>query len=891
MTQPLSEKYDPKAIEATWYARWESEDAFHSVPDPSKRPFVIAMPPPNITGRAHMGHGSTYTPMDILTRLHRMRGDNAVWLPGQDHAAIATQNVIEKELAKEGLTRYDLGPDKFRERAEAWRKQYGHIIYEQFRALGFGPDWQRDRYTMDAGLTRAVTKVFIDLYREGLIYRGLRLVNWCPHCQSTLSDSEVEREDVQGTLYYVRYKAVDGKTVDAKSPATGDAASGVVVATTRPETIFADVAVAVHPDDPRYASLIGKKVMRPLSPAPIPVIADSAVERDFGTGALKITPGHDQTDAEIGERHGLEAKSVIGVDAKMTDDVEPQFVGLDRFKARELAVKTLRDRGVLEKEEAYAVSQGTCYRCDSIVEPLLSLQWFVKIKSLAAPALEASRSGRVRFTPQRYQRTYEDWLERIRDWCISRQIWLGHRMPVWYCANGHVNMAEAPPAKCEVCGNTSLTQAPDTLDTWFSSALWPFSILGWPEETPELKAWYPTQLMITAREIIFLWVARMVMMGLHFLEKEPFPEVLITPLIMDEQGRKMSKSLGNALDPMDLVETYGADATRFGIVSQMHAGQDVRFSIARCDDARKFGNKIWQAVRFALQTFPELQESRAPLTMPPADQWTLADRWIIDALALAIENVDKAAAAYDFSEWSQSLYSFIWNQLCDVYIEIAKDKAPTRASILNRALITALQLLHPIMPFVTEELWQHLPHEGQRIEKAAWPNAATGRSDPTAREEMAKVLEFSKAVRDLRAIPQLKYRDLSDVHIAGADNTLLGLLQRESGVVRTMGRASSVIPVADGDGRPQHALSRRIGSVEVMLPVDAAFLEKERAALRKEIEKANVERDALERKLASKGFREKAPAEVVQKEETRLHELRAHLAKSSERLESLNRPG
>jgi len=879
MTEPLSEKYDPKAIEATWYARWESEGAFHAVPDPSKPPFVIAMPPPNITGRAHMGHGSTYTPMDILTRLHRMRGDNAVWLPGQDHAAIATQNVIEKELTKEGLTRYDLGPDKFRERAEAWRKQYGHIIYEQFRALGFGPDWQRDRYTMDAGLSRAVTKVFIDLYREGLIYRGLRLVNWCPHCQSTLSDSEVEREDVAGTLYYVRYKPADK---------SGD---GVVVATTRPETIFADVAIAVHPEDPRYASLIGKKVMRPLSPAPIPVIADSAVERAFGTGALKITPGHDQTDAEIGERHGLEAKSVIGFDAKMTGDVEPQFVGLDRFKARDLAVMTLRERGAREREEPHTVSQGTCYRCDTVVEPLLSLQWFVKMKSLAAPALEASRSGRVHFTPLRYQRTYEDWLERIRDWCISRQIWLGHRMPVWYCANGHVNVAETSPAKCEVCGNTSLTQAPDTLDTWFSSALWPFSILGWPEETSELKAWYPTQLMITAREIIFLWVARMVMMGLHFLGKEPFPEVLITPLIMDEQGRRMSKSLGNALDPMELVNTYGADPTRFGIVSQMHAGQDVRFSIARCDDARKFGNKIWQAVRFALQTFPELQESRALLAMPPVDQWTLADRWIMDALALAIENVDQAAATYDFSEWSQSLYSFIWNQLCDVYIEIAKDKAPTRGAILNRTLSTALQLLHPIMPFVTEELWQHLPHEGDRIEKATWPNAATSRSDPTAREEMAQILEFSKTVRDLRAIPQLKYRDLSDVHVAGADKTFLALLKRESGVVRTMGRASAVIPIADGDGRPQHALSRRIGSVEVMLPVDAAFLEKERVALRKEIEKANAELGALERKLASKGFREKAPTEVIQKEESRLHELRVHLAKSSERLESLNRPG
>ncbi len=671
MTEPLAEKYDPKGLEAAWYARWEAEGAFHAEPDPSKPPFVIAMPPPNITGRAHMGHGSTYTPMDILTRQHRMRGFNAVWLPGQDHAAIATQNVIEKELAREGLTRHDLGPDKFRERAAAWRQQYGHIIYEQFRALGFGPDWQRDRYTMDEGLSRAVLRVFIALYREGLIYRGLRLVNWCPHCQSTLSDSEVEREDVEGKLYFVRYRpAQTGAATDGKG-------EGIVVATTRPETIFADVAVAVHPYDPRYKEMVGTSVMRPLSPAPIPVIADTAVERDFGTGALKITPGHDQTDAEIGERHGLEARSVIGLDAKMTADVEPQFSGLDRFAARELAVATLRERGLLEKEEAHTVASGTCYRCDTIVEPLLSLQWFVKMKTLAAPALEVARNGKLRFTPDRYRRTYEDWLEHIRDWCISRQIWLGHRLPVWYCANDHVNVAETAPTKCEVCGDSHLTQAPDTLDTWFSSALWPFSILGWPDKTPELDAWYPTQLLVTAREIIFLWVARMVMMGLHFLGEEPFPQVLITPLIMDEQGRKMSKSLGNSLDPMELVASYGADATRFAIVSQMHEGQDVRFSIARCDDARKFGNKIWQAVRFALQTFPQLQASRAQ-PLPPESAWTLADRWVMDALAQTVQLVDAAAERYDFSEWSQSLYSFVWHQVCDVYIEIAKGQGPNQ---------------------------------------------------------------------------------------------------------------------------------------------------------------------------------------------------------------------
>jgi valyl-tRNA synthetase len=869
--QPLLEKYDPVAIEGRWYRQWEAEGAFHAEPDPSKPPFVIPMPPPNITGRAHMGHGSTYTAMDILTRYHRMRGDNAVWLPGQDHAAIATQNVIEKDLAKEGLTRFDLGPDKFRERAAAWREKYGHIIYEQFRALGFGPDWARDRYTMDAGLSAAVARVFVQLYEEGLIYRGLRLVNWCPHCQSTLSDSEVEREDVQGSLYFVRYRGEEP-------------GNDIIVATTRPETIFADVAVAVHPDDPRYARLIGKRVMRPLSPMPIPVIADAAVEREFGTGALKITPGHDQTDAEIGERHNLAAASVIGFDGKMTGDVEPAFAGLDRSAARDLAITTLRERGLLEREEPHAIAAGTCYRCDTVIEQLLSLQWFVKMTTLAAPALAASRDGLVRFAPERYAKIYEDWLKRIRDWCISRQIWLGHRLPVWYCANGHVNVALVKPDRCTTCGDAALTQDPDTLDTWFSSALWPFSILGWPEHTKELEVWYPAQLLVTAREIIFLWVARMVMMGLHFMGRVPFAQVFITPLIMDEQGRKMSKSLGNSLDPMQLVEQYGADATRFGVVSQMHEGQDVRFSIERCDDARKFGNKIWQATRFALVTFPELAAQDAPADPKDADL-TLADRWILDALAHAVERVDRAAATYDFSEWAQTMYTFIWNQLCDVYIEIAKDRASTRAPVLGRVLAAAMQLLHPIMPFLTEELWQRLPHQGDRIEKAPWPTQE--RADAAARADMSKILEFVETVLSLRAVPKLPYRELRDVTIVDADDGTVSLLRREAGIVRTLGRAAAVNAVRAGDGRPEHALSRRMGNIEVLLPVDASFVEKERASLHKEIEKTRTEIGALERKLGQSGFREKAPRAVVEKEQARLEELRMTLAKSSERLRDL----
>jgi len=870
----MLERYDPAAIEPQWYARWEAAGAFHAEPDPSRPPFVIAMPPPNITGRAHMGHASTYTPMDVLTRYHRMRGFNAVWLPGQDHAAIATQNVIEKELAKEGLTRHDIGRERFLERARAWRALYGGIIYKQFRALGFGPDWQRDRYTMDEGLIRAVNRVFVDLYGAGLIYRGTRLVNWCPRCASTLSDSEVEREARPGTLYFVRYDRQDH-------------AGSVTVATTRPETIFADAAIAVHPDDERYRALVGSSVVRPLSPKPIPVIADAGVEKAFGTGALKITPGHDFSDAEIGGRHHLPAISVIDVSARMTDDVEEEFRGLDRFAARELAVRRLRERGALVKEEPYSVAAGLCYRCDTLVEPLLSLQWFVKMRPLAEPALAATRDARIRFIPERFRRTYDDWLEHIRDWCISRQIWWGHRLPVWYCRDDHATVSETLPAVCAACGSSSLSQDEDTLDTWFSSALWPFSILGWPEKTPEFEAWYPTQVMVTGRDIIFLWVARMVMLGLRFAADIPFSTVLITPQIQDEQGRKMSKSLGNSLDPMELVRDFGADAARFGIVGQMHEGQDVRFSVAKCDEARKFCNKIWQAARFALQAFPELKSPSSTRELPDSTTWTLADRWIMHELAQTAAGVRAAYEAFDLSGVARLLYAFIWNAACDVYVEIAKDRAPTRAPIIGRVVSVAMQLLHPIMPFVTEAIWQRLPHAGRFIGDGPWPIEEAGRPDPAAALHMRRLLEFSEAVRALRAVPNLPYRELRDVHVVGADQDLLELLEREPAIVRTLARAERVHPLSAADGRPPHALSKPFDSAEILLAVDESYLEKERTALRKAVERTTLEIAALEQKLGSAGFVAKAPANVVEKERARLADLRAALGANRDRLRSL----
>jgi valyl-tRNA synthetase len=873
MTQesaPMLDKYDPSAIESPWYQRWEAAGLFHVEPDASKPPFVIAMPPPNITGRAHMGQGSTYTPMDTLTRFHKMLGDNAVWLPGQDHAAIATQNVLEKKLAGEGLTRFDVGRDKFVELFWQWREEYGGILYQQFRALGFGPDWQRDRFTMDDGLSKAVIEVFVALYEEGLVYRGTRLINWCPRCTSTLSDSEVEREDRPGVLYHVRYKEVGG-------------GEGVVIATTRPETIFADVAVAVHPGDDRYAHLVGKLVQRPLAPGPIPVIADAAVEREFGTGALKITPAHDQTDFEIGERHGLPSPTVIGFDGRLTGDVEPEFAGMDRFEARTLAVQRLRERGVLVDEQPHIVNVGLCYRCDTIIEPLLSLQWFVKMKPLAAPALESSRSGRLRFAPERYRRTYEEWLEKIRDWNISRQLWIGHRLPVWYCADDHPTVAKSAPSACAICAKRDLRQDEDTLDTWFSSALWPFSILGWPEQTPELKTWYPTQVLVTAREILFLWVARMVMMGRHFLAAEPFETVFVTPLIMDEQGRKMSKSLGNSLDPMDLIRDYGADATRFGIFSQMHAGQDVRFAIARCDEARKFCNKLWQAVRFALQTFPELAQTQPELALPQQTELTLVDRAMLHALSETTERVTNAFETFHFAEAAEALYAFVWHHVCDVYVEVAKDRAPSRMPVLAKLLSSSLQLIHPMMPFVTEELWQRLPHSGAFIGQSSWPGRAPVPRDARAAAELERLLGLIEAVRALRAIPKLPYRELRDVHVGGADPELVALLQTEAGTLERLGRISAV----HFNTRPPHALSRRFESAEVLLPIDEAFVERENAALLAGIGKSEAEIAVIEKKLGSSGFVGKAPPDVVTKERERLAELQAAIAASRERLATL----
>ncbi|MBV8434616.1 MAG: valine--tRNA ligase, partial [Candidatus Eremiobacteraeota bacterium] len=744
----LPKNYDPKAVEPRLYRHWEANGYFHEDPDPARPAFVICMPPPNVTGRAHLGHGSTYTPMDVLTRYHRMLGDNADWLPGLDHAAIATEAVIVREMAKEGLTREELGRQGFVERAWEWSRKYGGEIDQQFRVLGFGPDWQRSRFTMDEGLSAAVRKVFVQLYRDGLIYRGTRLVNWDPKGKTTVSDAEVDHVERDATLWHVFY------------PMAGDPSQGITVATTRPETILGDVAIAVHPGDERYRALVGKRVLvPPLLDREIPVIADESVDAEFGTGAVKVTPAHDPTDYEIGLRHELPMPSIMDLRARISGLEVPvgHYDGLDRFEARARIVEDLRRKQLLLKEEPYRHAISVSERTGDVIEPLLSLQWFVKMESLAAPALQAYREGRLRFFPEGRGRTYEQWLENIRDWNVSRQIWWGHRLPVWYLPDDTPIVAETEEEAFDIARRDYQTEPerlvrdPDTLDTWFSSGLWPFSILGWPQETPELACWYPSQVLITASEIIFLWVARMVMLGIRFLGEVPFRDVVITPLVFDAQGRKMSKSLGNAIDPMELADKYGADAFRLSILRQMRLeSQDMRYSEARAEEARNFNNKIWNATRYML-ALPE--PLPAAMTLPQPEALTLADRWILTRLHDTIVAVTAALDAYEFGSAAETLWRFIWYEFCDWYLEATKmpNNGETRGAVLSFVWNNAMRLLHPIEPFISEEIWLALPHDGQTIMTATWPDPLEVPVDRDAAASFALVSDASERIRNLRA--------------------------------------------------------------------------------------------------------------------------------------------
>ena len=863
----LPKHYDPKTVEPRLYERWESGGFFHEEPDPARPPFIVCMPPPNVTARAHLGHGSTYLPMDVLTRYHRMLGNNADWLPGVDHAAIATEAVLVRELAKEGLRRDDLGRERFVERAWEWSRTYGGQINEQFRGLGFGPDWQRSRFTMDEGLSAAVRRVFVRLYREGLVYRGKRLINWDPKGRTTVSDAEVERVERDGTLWRIRYP------FDAN-----DLSSGIEIATTRPETMLADVAIAVHPDDPRYAGLVGRSVLvPPLLVRAIPIVADEAVDPHFGTGAVKVTPAHDQTDYEIGLRHSLPMPSVIGLDARIVSgeaDVGP-YEGLDRFEARERIVADLTRANLLVAAEPHRHALTTSERSGDVIEPLLSLQWFVKMAPLAEPALAAYRDGRVRFIPERYGRTYEQWLENIRDWNVSRQIWWGHPLPVWYAPDGQEIVAETEEEARDIArrtyGTQSLTRDPDTLDTWLSSGLWPFSILGWPEDTAELRCWYPSQAMITGGEIIFLWVARMVMLGLHFMHEVPFRDVVVTPLVFDELGRKMSKSLGNVVDPMDLVEKYGADAFRISILRQMRLeSQEIRYQESRCEEARNFNNKLWNATRYVL-SLPE--GLPGALTLPADEALTAADRWILTRLHDTILRMDELFGAYDFGNAAETIWRFLWYEFCDWYVEATKAPAnrATRAGVLSFVWNNAMRLLHPIAPFITEEIWLSLPHDGQTILTAAWPDA----------HEVPAFPEGAAAFELLRATVERIRNQRSQIGLSPKERVLLDV---PANVPEELVPALSSLATADVErGAPAGAtVADALASVNARAPrgVLEERFGKERERLLAEILRG-------ERKLGDEAFVAKAAPSVVEKEREKLQSRRTELAAVDEALRAL----
>jgi valyl-tRNA synthetase len=860
----LPKTYEPSAVEAKRYAAWLSAGVFHEEPDRARLPFIISMPPPNITGRAHLGHASTYSAMDVLVRYHRMLGDNADWLPGQDHAAIATEAVLVRELAKEGLSREGLGREAFLERAWEWRTIYGDAIYESFRTLGFGPDWERDRFTLDPALSAAVAKVFVELYRQGLIYRGTRLVNWDPVSQSTLSDAEVEDVERDGFLWHVRYPSEDGTF-------------SIEIATTRPETMFGDTAVAVHPEDERYAHLVGKHLRLPLAGRSIPIVADFAVERDFGTGAVKVTPAHDPLDYEIGERAGLPSVTVIGFDGKMSADVPEAYVGLDRFEARRAVVRDLEALGALVRIEPRKHSVPVSSRSGAVVEPLLSLQWFCKMESLAAPALAAYTDGRIRFVPERFGRTYAHWLENIRDWNVSRQVWWGHRLPVWYTPSGDAVVAEteeeAYAAAARDFGTTELRRDEDTLDTWFSSALWPFSILGWPAATPELEHWYPNQLLITGREIIFLWVARMVMLGLKFAGDIPFRDVFVAPLVFDLQGRKMSKSLGNVIDPLDLVNQYGADATRFGILRQMRLeSQELRFDERSVEKARDFNNKLWNALRY-IRSLPE--GLPRPGSLPPRQELSLADAWMLGGLRATTQRVTRALDEYELGFAADTLLEFAWYEFCDWYIEATKVPSRSRAAVLSYALSVIARLLHPFAPFVSEEIWLALPHDGRTIVTASWPDPEELIVDDAAVARYELIRKVVGKVRELRSELRLPPRERLTIEVPPG----LDAEARELLALHATATLVDVPALADSPGDPLLAATPRA-------PTD---LMRERYL--KELVRLDAEIARLDKKLANGKFTANAAPAVVAGERAKLSGYEAERRRASEHLTRLDAAG
>ena len=874
----LPKVYDPKQVEKKIYDMWMRGGYFAGKADPDKKPFSIVMPPPNVTGQLHMGHALDATLQDILTRYKRMQGYAALWVPGTDHAGIATQIKVEEMLRKEeGLTRYDLGRDAFLERVWAWKKQYGNRIVEQQKSLGVSCDWDRSRFTMDEGCSKAVRETFCELYEKGLIYKGNRIINWCPHCRTALSDAEVEYKDMPGAFWYIRYPLKDSDDY-------------LTIATTRPETMLGDTGIAVNPADERYQHLVGKTAILPLVGRELPIVADDYVELDFGTGCVKMTPCHDPNDYEVGLRHNLEQILIFDEDARVING--GKYNGLDRYEARKAIVADLEEQGYLIKTEPYNHNVGTCYRCGTTVEPMTSPQWFVKMKPLAEPAIEAVRDGRIKFVPERFSKTYYNWMENVHDWCISRQLWWGHQIPAWYCDDcGHVTVSRTDACECEACHSRNIHRDPDVLDTWFSSALWPFSTLGWPDKDSEdLKFWYPTSVMVTGYDIIFFWVARMIFSGMEQMKKEPFKTVFIHGLVRDDKGRKMSKSLGNGIDPLEMAEKYGADALRFNLITGNSPGNDTRFYTEKCEAMRNFANKIWNASRFVMMN---LTIDRYEL--PAADKLEREDKWVLSKLNRLVKEVTENLDSFEIGVASAKVYDFIWDTYCDWYIELTKarlygedEKSKLAAQkVLVYVLDQFLRLLHPFMPFITEEIWQAIPHEGRFLMLADWPKYDENLNFSVEAAHMESVMNAIRSIRNRRAemnVPPSKKSTLYVVSDKGE------IFRQGTGFICRLAYADQVI-ICDSDPEGHENMVCVVtNDAKLYIPLEELIdFEKELARIEKE--KANCLKQIamFEGKLSNEAFVSRAPEKVVAEQREKLEKNRALLAQLEESEKRLRR--
>jgi len=895
----LAPRYNPKDVEDKWYKVWEEKGLFKARPNPEKKPYTIVIPPPNVTGILHMGHALNNTVQDIMIRYKRMLQFETEWMPGTDHAGIATQNVVEKEIAKDGLKRHDLGRERFLGKVWKWKEEYGSTIIKQLKKLGCSCDWERERFTMDEEYSRAVKAVFIDLWNKGLVYQDDKVINWCPRCQTALSDEEAPRRQIQGHLYHLKY------------PFKNDPKKFVTVATTRPETMLGDTAVAVNPKDKRYKGLVGKRLILPLIEREIKIIADSMVDMEFGTGAVKVTPAHDPNDDILGKKHKLEYVNIMHPDARLNQNAGG-YAGMDRFEAREVVLEDLKERKLLLKVEPHELAAGHCYRCHTIIEPYLSKQWFVRMKPLAKPAIDAVKKGRIRFYPKRWTKVYLNWMENIQDWCISRQIWWGHRIPVYYCREcGEIRKAkikkqksrsqvsgfkqdgifafELKPAQCPDCGSTQLEEDPDVLDTWFSSWLWPFATLGWPKDTPELRYFYPTGCLVTAQEIIFFWVARMIMAGLEFMKDIPFSDVYIHGTVRDDTGKKMSKSLGNIIDPLEIIDEFGCDALRFSLVSITASGQDVFLSKKKFEIGRNFANKLWNASRFIMMNLDEDVDTDL-CRLYKKGKLGLAERWILSRLYSTIQDVSKALDAYRFNEAASRIYDFIWHEFCDWFIEVSKRDIKNRNTqvILYKVLEKSLRILHPFIPFITEEIWQNLPHDRGPIMTEAVPHVQKDLISKSDEEDMQFIIDIITSIRNVRHEMEIAPGKMIEAVIVAKEERSAKLIDENFSYIRNLARVEKAGIVKKLTQPLKQSASAVVGKVTVYIPLAGLIdIEAEKKRLEVKIEALSSDLKVAKSKLSNRNFTSKAPGEVVDKVKARKDSIEESILKLKNNREML----